>query len=412
MDTNYNIAINNKFKTNCLVVRYLLEATQENMTKANLLSLYLIYSNNIHPSHKEAIEYLEKLYGCRFDIHVSIKGTKIVFDYYINFVSSKFILNNNNYLSDIIETFLTYIFNPYVVDNTFDKKTFELKHYELKQRIISIYDDKLSLANDEFYTHFGSEYPLEIKDTGDLVSLNSIDNDTLFEFYKSLIQATPLICAEVNKEDYDLVISELEHKIKYDLFNVENIYYNIEYNYKEEVIEPHASAQAKLVIGYVYDNVVNNINYYKLLVFNSIFGMSSNSLLFKKVREESNLCYSINSRYDQFSNTIVINAGIKKDDYLEAVNLISSIFNSLVNGEFDSDIINESKIVLKDILMKTSDNQNTLINYKINRIMQKLSTELDNDIELINKINKQDIIDVAKGLHLKTIYMLGGDKDE
>ncbi|MDF9867401.1 putative Zn-dependent peptidase [Bacilli bacterium PM5-3] len=411
MQTNYNIKKSDKFKTNYLQIRYLIDAKKENTSLASLLSMYITYSNNIQKTYKEATDYLDSLYGCKLDISISLKGDKIAFDITIIFVASRF-LNSENYLENIINTYLTYIFNPLQINNSFDNTVIDLKKYELKERIKSIYDDKTSYATEQFFKVFAKNYPLSLNMAGYIEDIELITNDTLYNFYNELIKQTPYVCGILTSSDYNKTITILNEKIPEVSYNNFTNSYQIEIDDIKEVIESQDIVQSKLLVGLTIDDEINNENYYYYFLINILFGLSSNSYLFKIVREKENLCYTIRSSYVQYCNSIAVLAGIEKENYSKTVSLIEEILEMMKNGEITSDDFKDAKSVAKDMLQKVKDSQVGLVSYDINRTMQQYSTDLDYDIKMIENIELEQLVEKVKNIKLKAKYLLSGDKNE
>lgn len=404
----------NKYKTNYVQIRYIIDASKENITLASLLCLYMIYVNNKLDTNKKVIQYLDSLYGCRVGNNINIKADKILIDFYVSFISNRYLKQDNNYIENIVNTFIDFIVNPLINNGSFDKQIFELKKYELDYYLRSLYDDKQAYALDNFLNVFAKDYPLSLNNNGYLDILNKINNDDLYSFYqKNIIESNALYLAMINSKDSKIVNALINEKLLFNdskNYNINN--YSLKPSKLIRKIDKQDITQSKLFLGYSFKN--DNIDlsdYYSLLVFNAIFGMSSNSLLFKIIREKEQLCYSIRSNYDHYSNTIIVSAGIDKLNYDKTITTINDIvlnFKTYLNEE----VLKEAKIVLNDILNKTNDSQVQYINYLMNRAMLKMNDSINDDIELINKVSLEDIINVVENINLNTIYMLSGEKNE
>ncbi|MDL2211984.1 insulinase family protein [Erysipelotrichaceae bacterium OttesenSCG-928-M19] len=412
MKTNYKIEQSNKFKTNFLQVRYLVEATKENISYASLLSMYLAYCNEDYPSYKLAYDKLDELYGAKFDISIAIKGNYITFDFHISFISQRFI-NDNNYLTELLKIFMAFILKPLINNNRFDQDIVALKKYELAERIKSFYDDKNVYAIERFLEQFAADYPLGLASAGYQECLDEIDERKLFAFYNDLLNQKPIICGMINSNDYDLVMSLLNKQ--FDKTNFASYFkmYNITNNESvKTVIEEQDIVQSKLVLGYTIDEEITSANYYHYLLINALFGMSSNSYLFKIVREQENLCYTIRSNYDQYSNTIIVFAGIEKESYEKTVFLVNDILEKMKHGNIEQENFEDAKTVMIDVINKLNNSQSGLVNYYLNRTMQKLNNDLSEDIKAIKQLELTDIIVKINNIKLKTVYLLSGDKNE
>ncbi|MEG0686961.1 MAG: insulinase family protein, partial [Erysipelotrichales bacterium] len=306
---NYQIKKSNKFKTNYLTIRYVIPATKENATYSSLLSMYLMHANNVDRTYRESTNKLDLLYGSKIDINTALKGNEIVFDFIFSAVSMRYIKNDENYGKEVIDTLITYIKDPLINDGAFDVETFNLKKYELQKRIEGSYDDKTTYALEQFYHIFGNNYPLEVNVLGYLDILKDITKENLKDFYDKLIVQTPLISGLVDEVDYENINNILKHSFKEADFSEKLTFYNLESDKVEEVIQPQEIVQSKLVLGYYSNLKLDKKVFYEGLLFNALFGMSSNSYLFKKVREEANLCYTIRANYDFYSNSIFVFSG-------------------------------------------------------------------------------------------------------
>lgn len=406
---NYKVVYDDKFKTNYLLVRYTLKATPDNASKASLLANYLTYVNNVEKTCQEAMEKLDSLYGTNFNINVSIKGDLILFDCNLSFVANRY-LQDENYLKDVNDTFLTFLFNPLVKDNNFDLDIFNLKKYELIEKIESSYDDKMVYAVERFLSIFGKDTPLSINSNGNVDILKELTNQELYDFYQDLIKTTPFVFLQLNpndKEFKELVLKDFdvkEYQTAINKYHLDN---------KQEIIEDSQKiVQSKLLMGFYFPKVVTNQDYYETLVFNAIFGMSSNSLLFKIVREKEKLCYSIRANYDLYSNSIVVLAGIEKEKYQKTTDLVFEIIDKIAQGDFSEEELAEAKLVLVDMLNKTNDNQVSKIEYQANRLLAGMVADLDEDIKNIKEVSFEQVVAKAKSLQHKTTYLLGGDYHE
>lgn len=407
---NYLIDFNDKYKTNFILVRYNLEASLENVAYASLLSSYLGYVNNVDNTYQKATQKLDSLYGTKIEFNNSIKANLIVIDISLSFVSNTY-LNDENYLDEVIITYLNYIFNPLVENNKFNEEIFTLRKYELIEKIKANYDDKTNYAIDSFVKIFAKDKPLSFNNLGDLDIVKDIDNQKLYHFYQELTKETPFIYAQIEENDYR-IIEKLKEKIAEKEIENKFSFYHLKVNEVEEYQEVQNLIQSKLVLGYCFEQNITMEEYYKILVFNAIFGMASNSYLFKIIREKENLCYTIRSSYDYHSNTLIVFAGIEKENYQKTVNLVSDIISKMANGDISEDDFNDAKIVLIDVLNKMKDSQVGYLNYKINRILANFVNDLEIDVDNIMNVSLDDVISIANKMKLKTKYLLSGDNNE
>ena len=201
---------------------------------------------------------------------------------------------------------------------------------------------------------------------------------------------------------------------RYIQFPVHNHHYESSYIFESdrkdilEIIEKQDITQSKLNIGYKIDCDFVHKNHYAMTVFNAIFGGNSQSRLFKVVREQHSLCYYVSSSYDAFNGIMIINAGIENKDYDLTLDLIAKELDDMKNGNISDDEIKLAKTMLVNSLRKTNDEANSMITLSYNRDIVNKKESNEEYIEKLKNVSKDDLIEVAQGIQLDTIYFLTG----
>ena len=171
------------------------------------------------------------------------------------------------------------------------------------------------------------------------------------------------------------------------------------------------NTQSKLAIGCRINGLSEYERNYPLTLFNVIFGGCSDSKLFKEVREENSLCYTIYSITNKLDNVLLIRAGIDKENYKKTVSLIEKNLKDMCNGKFDETDILMAKEYYNTALEEIEDSQSKIIN---NYLMMELINTDDIDVkrEKMSKVTKSEIVKVAKKVTIDTIFCLEGVRNE
>ncbi|MDR3214837.1 MAG: insulinase family protein [Bacilli bacterium] len=402
---NINLISDNKFKTNFLKLRYMIKSNELNYNKAILLKDYLSYANNKTKTNKKTIEVLDALYDTSFNISVYLKGDQICFDFNIMFISSLFI-KEEQYLNKVLRLFITFIKDPLLKDGTISNDIIKKNKFDIINDIKAVYDDKNQYAYQEFSQLFGQDTSMAINENGNEIIIKQLSNEDLYDFYQIILNNHPYIYGYVNKDDQEVIETFLNNN-----FTANNLYPIINnialkvHEYQEfQVIDK--IKQAKLFIGLTFSKPYHNQDFFKYQLLNILLGQSSNSYLFKIVREQENLCYSIRSHYDHYYNTIIINAGIDSDNYQKSMHLINEIIDKLKKGTIDNEDFLIAKKVMIDITKKINDQQSSIINYLINRKSMGLNNDLVKEIALINELSLNDLKEVAMNIKVSMSYLL------
>ena len=145
---------------------------------------------------------------------------------------------------------------------------------------------------------------------------------------------------------------------------------------------------------------------YSAMMYNAILGGTANSKMFQEVREKASLAYSASSSYIRYKSNVFIKCGIEIKNYDKAMEIIRKQLEDMKNGVFtDEDIENAKKGIISGI-KSIDDEQDTEITYFFGQELTNSKTSLDQYIEKIEKVTKQDIIDIANSISVNTVYFL------
>ena len=174
---------------------------------------------------------------------------------------------------------------------------------------------------------------------------------------------------------------------------------------EKEIKEEMDVTQGKITIGLdLY--LDNEKQQYDVMVYNAILGGTANSKMFQEVREKASLAYSASSSYVRYKSNIFIKCGIEIKNYEKAINIIRKQLEDMKNGMFsDKDIENAKKGIISGI-KGINDEQDTEITYYFGQELTDAKTSLEEYIEKIQKVTKQDIVKIANSVSVNTIYFL------
>ena len=240
---------------------------------------------------------------------------------------------------------------------------------------------------------------------GCIEDLEKIDEKSLYEQYKKVVSDAKIdiFCSGENINVEENIIKRLENidKRKIDII-VDNELTSKEVKNIEEKMQVN---QGKLVIGLKVDS---NLEKYKFIssVYNAILGGGANSKLFQNVREKEGLAYSAASNFIRIKDSIFIRCGIEIDKFNKAVETIKQQLEDIKNGNFTEEDINSAKKLITSSMKSISEEQDAEITYYYGQELSEEYNSLDEYIEKINEVTKNEIIDLAKDVNINTIYFL------
>ena len=124
------------------------------------------------------------------------------------------------------------------------------------------------------------------------------------------------------------------------------------------------------------------------------------------------LCYYINSDVKPYDNILFIYSGISNENVNKALKIIKKTLDEVRNGKISDEVIDNAKETLISGIVASMDNPNGIISTYFAH--ELVNSDLDKErIDKINKITKQEIINVSKKVNIYSILTLEkGQEDE
>ena len=392
-----------KFKKISIDILLSDKVDETNLSYRTLLSRVMESKSKKYQTKRDINRKLDMLYGANFGISSSKIGLTTYIDASIDGVNPRYVLDDK-LLSDMLEFLYDMIFYPsFDNKNVNEEKRLLLDDYKLE------YENKASLAAISSNKIAFSNELARFKANGEEEIVKKITNKELEEYYNYVINNSKvdiIICGDVDDSLIDLVKKYFDFGInkKIDIIDYEEKTLK-EVIYKKDKTK---SNQSQLVIKYRCYTRIKDSDYLAMLLFERIFGGFSSSLLFTNVREKNSLCYSISSVYATFKGVMTVCAGINKKDYDNAVKLIFEQLEDIQNGRFSNELVEMGKLSIISSIKRGGDSLPSIAKKIYTSEMLNKEFKLDEYIDQINKLTKEDIINASKKLKLDVVYLLEG----
>ena len=399
-----------KFKTNLIAIFLSMPITKENVTKNSLLSAVLRRGSKNMPTQEQISQELEEMYGASFDCGLDKTGDNHILKFYLESVNDKFLpQTDENMLKTSIEKLFEIVFNPLVENGAFKEEYVKQEKENVKRIIEGKPDNKARYAFDRCIEEMYKDEPYGLYKYGYIEDLEQITVQDLYNYYQTMIAECKIdIFVSGNIGEVQEIVKQNENIQKlqerepnYKINNVEPK----EEVEEKEVIEEMEVTQGKLTIGLDL-HLENEEQKYDAMLYNAILGGTANSKMFQEVREKASLAYTAGSSYVKYKSNIFIKCGIEIKNYKKTMEIIRKQLEDMKNGVFtDDDIENAKKGIISGI-KAIDDEQDTEITYFFGQELTGSKTSLEEYIEKIEKVSKDDIIKVANSININTIYFL------
>ena len=413
--TSYGLHIikTDKFKTVTFRVVFRSPIVKEEVTMRNILCNMFLQSNKKYNSKRALTIKAQDLYAA--DIHASNNrvGNYIFTNFYLSILNDKYTEKGN--MKDSIEFLSDIIFDVDVCDNKFRSDMLDIVKNNCKNSLESIKENASNYSLIRMYEAFNKECPASIRTMGYLDDLDKINEENLYEYYERMINndlVDILVIGDVDEEEITKYIRESFkfRTLKKDkgTFVADEIKPRSRRLFATETIDNNQSKVSICCTANGLDEYERN---YVYSLYNIILGGSADSKLFREVREENSLCYTVHSSPCKLDNLLVIRAGIDKENFKKTVDLIEKNIIDMKKGKFTDKEIDVAKEYFSTALEELEESENRILD---NYLMMDLLgiDSIEERKKMISKVTKNEIIKVAKKIEMDTIFCLEGIKDE
>ncbi len=395
----------NKFKTTTISINFREKIKKEDITIRRFLFQILTNTTKKYNTERLFEIELENLYS------LSLYHSNLKFGNYINsYIDIKFLndkYSDDKLLYNSIDLLYEILFNPNVINNSFESNTFNIIKNKLNLSIKSLKENTGKYASNKALQTMDKSDPISFNMWGDKKDLKNIDEKSLYNYYKHVLDTNIIDIFVVGNVNNDEVLEYIKNKFKFKERKDINIDPFITYNKVPKLItksEVMNINQSKLVIVCKVLNLSLFERRYVLPIYTSILGAGSTSRLFTNVREKNSLAYSINAINNNPNSILMINCGIDSDNYEKTLNLIMNEINIKNIDKTEVDSARKELISSVETLL---DSPSNIINYYYGMEVFK-ADKIDLKIKNYNRVTIKDIESLSNKIKPAAIYFLKG----
>lgn len=400
-----------KFKTISVKVVFHTPIEKELITKRNVLTDILLQSSKKYETRRNLTIKAEDLYAADVSTNNQRLGNYILTSFILQVLNDKYTEENN--FEKAIEFLSEIILNPDVDDKGFKEEKLGIVKNNTKIGIDSIKEDASNYSLIRMSEAYDKTSPVSFRMIGYQEDLNKITRENLYECYKSMIDNDYVDIFIVGDIDNKKTLEIIKKYFKFKKIKKKKAPYQLPEKtprkrrlFAKETID---NSQSKLAIACPINKISEYEKNYPLVLANLILGGGTDSKLFKEVREKNSLCYTIHSTTNKLDNLIIIRAGIDKNNYDKAVELISKNIKDMQKGKFTESDIDIAKQFYNTSLESIEESEFYLINeYLFEEILGIDSIDIRRN--KMKKVKKSEIVKAAKKITMDTVFLLEGVK--
>jgi predicted Zn-dependent peptidase len=405
-----NIIPTDKFKTNCISVRFLCPMAEETAALNALLPSVLKRGCERLPTMADIVRELQMLYGSELQSGVGRFGDM----QYLSFTS--FPLRDSytegmNVTSEILSLMSELINKPLLIDGVLKSEYVESEKRTLTDRVKAQINNKTSYAIRRCVEEMGKGDSSSIPDTGRIEEIAAVTPEALTKRLYEIIDTAriEIWCAGVfdeEKLENDCVrLFARENRTPCAKVEVKPIAPITE---ATRVTEDQPVKQGKLSLGFTTSlrptpEVSTSFN-----LFMGILSSSPTAKLFMNVREKLSLCYYCYAIPDRQKGTVIISSGIEVGNKDVAEKAILGEIDAIKNGEISEEELTSARKSLISSWQSIYDDELAMINWYSSQTVWDKFISPEDCVENCKGLTVADISEVAATLKLHTVYFLNG----
>jgi len=395
-----------QFKTVYMHIRFIGDLDQKNVTARSLMLALMRAKNTHYPSRKQLAKACEMFYDTHFTSQALKLGTKHIVQFTFAFVHPNFI-DDQQYKEDVLDFAKKLLHEP-----LFDEQTLKEEKQFLKDYFDAEYSNKSRYAYKRFSEHLYQGHPFNIHALGDVDKIDAVTLDDINESYQTMMHNNSVIMSVTGDQSDFFSIETLKERL--DLKGQplpKDFLYKHPINPLTPVRETMDVSQERLLVAYDTNTYFGDEDYFIALVFNSLFGDHSDSLLFQTIREKHSLAYYVHAGYSPFTGIITVMSGMDAVNIEKAKQMVDDILARVAQGDFKDEtfVIAKTAIILS--IKQSYDNPSSLSLKALRHALFATPFHEDYILKAIDNVSKNDVTIFAQKIKKLFTYQLGRDAD-
>ena len=405
---NLHLIKTKDFKTITVKVNFRSIITKEEITIRNVLTDIITMTSKKYPTKKDLSIASQDLYATEISALTARIGNYLITNISLSVLNDKYTEPGN--FKKSIEFLSEIIFNPNVFNNEFSSTTLKIGIDKQLATLNSIKEDPGYYSLIRLFDLLNIN-PASFRMIGYEEDLNKITPSSIYQYYKYLINNNLIdvfIIGDIDFKETEELIRNNFHFHTFRKAKGSCLVENTSRVKKRTVIEKSDIKQSKLAISLRIGNLSRYERNYVLTLYNIILGAGSDSLLFKKIRKENSLAYSVSSVVNKLDSILIIRAGISKTNFKKVVKLINEALVEMRQAKFTTEDMKKAKEAYKASIDDMLESPSYILeSYYMMELID--IDDINKRYEEINKVTKEEIMQISKKIKIELIYLLEGE---
>ena len=406
-----------KFKTGLFSVSLVTPLRQETATAHALISDVLYRGSEKYPDIEAISVATDELYGASVGPSVRQRGESQSVCLSASFIDDCYALDGTGVLEPTLELLGDLLLHPVTENGVFREDFVRMEGVNLADQIRARINEKRSWSLFRLTQEMCAGEAYALDKLGSAEEAETISPERLWECYRNLLSRARVIFYYGGSADAGRVEEAVRasfgplltpREMKTDCLVLAEPAGEV-----REVTDRLDVTQGKLAMGFRTGGVtMGHPDYPAMLVFNALYGGTTNSRLFLHVRERLSLCYFASSMLDRIKGLMVVSSGVEFDKFSVAREEILAQLEEVCQGNFTEEELEAARQAILSGLRSGVDSQGRMEDYWVTQMLGGGElTAMDELAAPVERVTAADVMRVARGMRLDTVYYLSGKEE-
>lgn len=403
-----------KFKNSLLSVSFLEPLTQANASLNALLPKVLRRGTRRCPDLTALSAALDDLYGGGMEPVLRKKGEVQCVGFWATALDDAFVPSATPILEDAAALLGQLVLEPAGEAGAFLPAYVDSERDNLIRKIRSQVNDKLQYSLSRLRTEMcrGEAYGLD--KLGSEETAAAITGEALYARYQELLETAPVCfyyCGSADfarvEEAFRKAFAALPQKQRQAIPQTQVI--SVPAGPVRRFQDAMDVTQGKLILGFrAGGSFRSREEIARGLLFNAVYGGTTNSKLFLNVREKLSLCYFASSSLAQNKGLLQVYSGVEFANFTQAEEEILAQLTACQKGQITADELETARRSVISSLRTTLDAQGRLEEYWLNRFVSGTNFQPEELAQTVETVTLDQVVQTACQIRLDSVYTLRG----
>ncbi|NYS48684.1 insulinase family protein [Streptococcus danieliae] len=403
-----------KFKSNVIKIRFTSTLSRYSVSARAIVAAILETANQSYPRLKDLQRHLASLYGAELSTSVHIVGDLHLVDIDLIFVKDRFLSKKQFLIEGIFDLISEVLFNPLIEDEAFTHSLFQTERENLIELSERERENDFSQARNESFKAFYRGHPdLSLANYGNKELLESETARSTYKEFQRMMREDRIDFLFFGEFPEKMILDRIR---SWDLQPRKELksltHFQAESSVVQEVFQKAMGQQSVLDLAYYTPVFRDEKTYPALVLLNALLGQFPHSFLFRKIREEEGLAYTVGSQLHVFSHLFRIYVGFEAPQRNVIFKQIRQEMNRIRRGFISEEHLSMSKKMLLNLIVQVEDSPMAMVERTYQTAMFGSAYSVDGSFQkAIEAVTYKDIQMVARNLQLQSMIFLEGSSE-